>query len=477
MRKGNFVEVIKNPQALIHEADGFRLVAGSMSRLLAVTEKERSSAGELVDAILKQVSLTERLLNLADAVGLRSAFTQSISTVQGSALLLGSDHVRRIAVMLTAYDGISRIGADSKAWLQEFQVALTAVELSRLLSTHPGFGMDEECATVTSLRGISRIPTACADERVWRHIVELAERTGQAVDCAAKHELGLSYSSSSQGAVNAWRFPEHTYQRVAPVSSHVERLGSGYSAWVQAVSACAYDVAECLLMPEAQGTQRLRAVQRNFASVTPGGLATLPQLLEQASTQAEETCKLLGFGDPALPIASAVSHGTPKTPREDAASTAQRARAITSSLVEIAVAASRGKPRSAIFNIAVEGLARCLNATRATLVLRNDQEGAYEAVASHGTPLALSKCKRFPAKFAPDVVSAVVASGRDFVAADPAKVKGKLPDWCRAVRASEKGEFLLSLSVLPRARAYRVLLRRPAGPRRATRQRFLARRN
>lgn len=430
--------------ALIHEEAGFRLVAGSLTRLLTVTQDEHSSSKDLVDAILQQVGLTERLLNLANAVGMRSSFTQSISTVQGAALLLGTDNVRRIAVMLTTYEGIFRVARNSKAWLREFQVALVASELARRLSARPGFGINEECATASLMRGVSRMLLACAAPKEWQDLISQANRKSQSLESASKEELGLSYSSISQSAASAWCLPTQIYEQVAPVARPVEKMGTGYSTWVRVVSACAYEVAESLLFPEHSKTQRLHLALRNFPSVTPDSFSALEQMLEAACADAEQTLTALGLQGAVLnepvsaedlsPDAGASSvpphhTGVAQMPPKPAVTTEALGLTIASALGEIAVAVIQGGAKQDMFNIAVEGLSRGLGARRAALVLRNRDQGAYLPAAAFNMSYALKDALRFSDRYLPDIISAVVANSRDFYIEDPARVQSKLPVW------------------------------------------------
>lgn len=435
--------VVHKLHQVIHAEAGFKLVAGRMQRLLDLADRDDASAAEVSAAILEHVSLTERVLSIANSASV-SRGRHAASTVQAAFMLCGTIEVRRIAVAVLTYDGLRACATERAYWLPEFQAALLAGEVAKALAHKPGFALDDNCATAALLRGVSRILSAAVDLQAHEALAVAARERHLSLEAVARLEHGVSLSSISQGALDAWQLPFSVRQRVAAVQRPVAELDGTYDAWCRAISACAYDIAETLHHSEAQRKVRFEAIVHDFSAVAPASVAKLTALFEDCVSATASTLAALGLpsveaarkeqlealealkGGKARPAVAAPEAASQEA-RAAASGSSATAVAVNDALRDIAEALTRGSPLAEVFALCLDACVRGLQAEQGALVLLHPSGHRFVPVAARGLTDEQARALAIPARYGGDLISAVLAAAKDVVIEEPRRLRVRTP--------------------------------------------------
>ena len=112
-----------------HQSD-FSALSESVSTINKITGSDKESIANLSNSILKDFSLTNKILRLVNSVRYRQAGGGNISTISRAVLVLGFDAVRNIAITVTIFEHLQNKGNASQL-KEEFLHAYLAGMLAR----------------------------------------------------------------------------------------------------------------------------------------------------------------------------------------------------------------------------------------------------------------------------------------------------------------------------------------------------------
>jgi len=174
-----------------------------MAEVLKVADDPDSSASDLARVILKDPSLTARLLRVVN-----SPFwgqTREITTINEAVVTLGMKTVTAIALSASVYDVISGFGVaiDRKRfWRHSLEVALAA----RLLAEKTGHKPSEEAFVAGLLHDIGMLVLEDAFPDEFRRIWKLVEAGEDHVTCEQR-AWGTDHARAGQFLLNQWGLP------------------------------------------------------------------------------------------------------------------------------------------------------------------------------------------------------------------------------------------------------------------------------
>jgi len=165
-----------------------------------------ASASELANAILKDFSLTNKLLKLVNSA-FYGQFAGAITTVSRAVVILGFEQVRMAASALMLFEHMKNSSHTDElkdAALQSFICGLLAKDLS----DSTGFDIGEEAFICAMIHNLGRYLVLCYFPEEHRQIHRLMASKGVSETAAVRDVLGLTYETLGMGVAKTWRFPE-----------------------------------------------------------------------------------------------------------------------------------------------------------------------------------------------------------------------------------------------------------------------------
>jgi HD-like signal output (HDOD) protein len=452
--------------ATVREHGGLPSVGRIVGQLSTLLESDTEAVQELADVILADVSLTQRLLRIANTVPFRSG-PQAVTTVTRAIMLLGFNQVRSAALGLVLLEGVlAAAGRSAEATARiraEFHQALLASSLARELLAPVRAEEAEEAGIAGMFRNVGRLLLAVyAPETLAQMRQAMAE--GEITEAAAaRRVLGRSLDELTERALRDWQLPDRITAGVTPLPPRIESP-TGAADRVRAAAQFADEVAAALQASDPMAAERqLTQVLDRFAPAFAIERSALMRLLDAAAARTRDfelACGMAPQDSPLARLLDALPRDSQLAPvvveaaaERDAVGRPHNARDILlAGLADATDALARatepgqGPSLNDIVRIVLEAMYCGLGYARTALVLRDPAAGVYRTRAAFGTPkLQLGFALQGP----PHLFAAALAQATDLHIADVTseKVQASLPDWFRRDCPQTKSFLLMPLVV------------------------------
>jgi len=481
-----------------HKSD-FPALSASVSRIQRLAGSDTESMTSLSDEILKDVSLTNKLLRMVNTVHFTAVSGEQISTVSRAVALVGMAGIRNMALSVILFEHMQD-KAHAALLKEEFLRAMTAGTLASDLV--PLARQGEEAFLAAMFHNLGRLLTEYYfPEEAQRIRQQAAAPGGPTRDVAARRVLGLSLQDLGVGVARAWGLPESLQKGMRQPEGElptrrVDPQAQGGIERMRWLAQAANDMADALLAQDGTGQlEALAQVADRYATALGLESRALLQSARVARVRMADLVQAMGLqvaaGAPARRLlhsasaaptagqgaeaasarlavgkAAAIADAAPA----DATALAEGALADAPTLASPAALAANASPllrlsggleavRSAVHARSMrvnDVLALVLNTLHHALDLRcvvfclrdARQEFLLGRVAVGALAPELPAHFRIPlrAQGQPDLFAAVCQRGADLLVADSRTVEARLPGWFRQQVAAPTF-LLLSLQI------------------------------
>ena len=447
-----------------HKTD-FPALSESVVRIQRLATSDTESLKSLTDEILRDVSLTNKLLRMVNTVQFTAVAGGGISTVSRAVALVGFAGIRNMAlsVLLLEHMGDKAHASQLK---EEFLRALMAGTLAGELS--PVARESEEAFLAAMFQNLGRLLTEYyfPEEAVQIRQQVARNDTPATREMAARRILGIGLEDLGLGVARSWGLPDSLQKALrvpegdAPqhaALAGVERLrwmGRGANAMAAAMlssdgeaqsaalRAAANQYAHVLGVPSQkivaatlESRERLRQLASAMGLQVAVG-APARRLLEATMTLSEQaTAALAAAAAPADQAPHAALHAHDRTLIESHPDTESPLVALTRGLTELRASLAANQLRlSEVLNLVLDTLHRALDFRWVVLCLRDPKTGQLVGRLGLGAGVAdISPAFRIGLGGAThgDLFAALCAKGADMLIKDASAVTGHLPSWYR----------------------------------------------
>lgn len=210
-------------------SSGFPALASTITDINCIVSSELDSVSKLSRAILRDVSLTNKLLQVVNS-SVYGQFKGHIHTISKAVLILGFEAVRNAAmslIMLKFSQGKSQAQRMQDEIVGAFFAGVVSKSICAKLGPHNG----EEAVICTMFQNLGRMLSIFFLYEDSRAIGALVA-DGMSEERASKEVLGISYQDLGVGAARRWNFPErlvqgmqkNTAREPRPPKNEAERL-------------------------------------------------------------------------------------------------------------------------------------------------------------------------------------------------------------------------------------------------------------
>lgn len=432
----------------------FPALSRTINEINQAVGDENSRAGRMTDIILRDISLTKKLLRLVNAAHYGSFGSQPISTISRAVVILGFDNVRNAAVALMLFEHLQN-HANVDVLRSEAIDSFYRGVLGRLLASSAGVRDGEEAFISALFRDLGRLLARF-------HFFEQTEQADQLAtdemldEQTASHRiLGASYDELGLAIARSWHFPANILHAMTPIVAKPQKKpAASDSDRLQVVANMARELhrsvagktpeeqehsidalylryrevahisRESLLETAHTAAQKLSA-ETALLNVDIGKSALMRQLLQQPNGNAE--------ADAATPEAA---------PQESADNDATGVLALG---MQDLTAMMLGQYHIAdIFKLLAELFYRTELFDHVLLcVLDRSSQSLVGRVGLGRNAANMRGAFRIPLSFAPDVFHAATSKGQDILISDATadNIRSRIPEW--HVNAFHAHAFLL----------------------------------
>ncbi|MBK8323558.1 MAG: HDOD domain-containing protein [Betaproteobacteria bacterium] len=201
-----------------HKSD-LPALASTIGSINAIVAAEDQHTTVLSNAILRDVSLTGKLLRVVNAAYYKQ-FGGAVSTISRAVSILGFTRVRNIALSLVLFEHLqnkaqaAHLKDEVAAAYLSGTIALRLVERSRITDA-------EEAFICAMFRHLGRLLVAFYLPEEAEAIARAAAAKGIAEERAVVEVLGVGYADIGQGVAREWNLPDVIVRSMEPIDPQV----------------------------------------------------------------------------------------------------------------------------------------------------------------------------------------------------------------------------------------------------------------
>ena len=449
-------------------SSGFPTLSTTISDVNRIVASDSHSAQQITQVILRDVSLTTKLLQLVNS----AVYGQfgSIRTVSRAVLILGCEVVRNAAMTLMMLE-FSKGRPQERTVQDELIGAFFAGVVSKALCERLGMPNAEEAVICTMCQNLGKLLATFFLYDESRNVQALVE-SGIPEEQATEKVLGISYRNLGIGLARHWNFPERLVEGmqtlnvrdIAPPGTDVDRLR------------LAANLANDLYITALRGspedkTAALQILSRRYGAAIKLDAKDLTAAIDQGLKELSDrstTLNLSTAGSPALNAVRVWTGGTQESADpghtnvspfvdplvKDAAKLdaldnqagagADAQRVIAAGIRDVTEALTSDLAFNDILRMVLETMHRGFGFSRTMIFIRDSRLNTMRARFGFGSEIeSLIPTCEFPLAFAPDVFHVAVEKGVDIVIenARADNIIQRIPDWYR--RILDPRSFLL----------------------------------
>jgi HD-like signal output (HDOD) protein len=458
----------------LHGSSGFPTLSSTISDINRVVASESHSTQQITQVILRDVSLTTKLLQVVNSATY-SQFGGRIRTVSKAVLILGGELVRNVAMTLMMLE-FSKGRPQEKSLQDELIGAFFAGVVSGALCRRLGIRNSEEAVICTMCQSLGRLVVIFFLYEESQKVRSLMQ-TGLPEEQAAERVLGISYRELGVGVARHWSFPDRLVEgmqslaarEVVPPRTDVENLNI--------VANLANDLyITALRSSRADQAVALQALSKRYGAAIKLSDAELLEAIRQGLTEMAERSTTLnlptqdsqalnvvriwtgggasganagqmdgGSGDDTLlrGVAALDAH------ENDTGEVANARQVLFAGIREVTETLTSDFELNDVLQMALETMYRGMGFSRTMMFIRDTQLSTMRARFGFGAEIEriIPQCS-FPLVFGPDVFHVALEKRADVVIEDAqaANIIQRIPQWHR--QAISAKSFLLLPVVL-----------------------------
>ena len=413
------------------ERGDFPALTQSVRGLIDALHDEGSNSARLVDTVMSDFALTQKVLKLANSA-MYASFGGEVSTVTHAVAILGHDALGHLAVGVKLLDSLRNVDPKEEGAQRELARAMLAGSVAKGMMQRMGVEDGEEGVVASLLHRLGSLLVSFYLPESWRSI-ELYLRGGRSEEEAARLVLGLSFAELGAEIARRWRLPAALAQAMKPAPEPATGAPSSRENWLRAVAGFSHAAGEVLALPPEKQAASLQVLAEKYS----GAFGMDPAALSQT---AREVIQEAVVREPEL---EAVMAGEVAARPDGKPESAERH--LQADLADISAIVENQCRLADAVNMVLEAMYRSLGLRRALAFLRNPSAGTYRAVAGlgMGRGARLSQLE-FPEAYSPDVFHVALAKATDvFIEnARAASIATHIPAWHRK-RLPEARAFIL----------------------------------
>jgi len=446
--------------ATMNKGREFPALSHSIVQINEAVEDENSRSDALTEIILRDVSLTKKLLRLVNAAHFGSFGNQPVSTVSRAVVILGFDAVRDAAVSLLLFEHLEN-HAQAEALKTEAVESFFCGVLGRMLAASAGVKDYEEAFISALFRNLGRLMARFHFYAETERIKELMADADLSEETASRRVLGVDYDQLGLGIAKLWHFPSSILAAMTPADTGTVRSPASQNDRLRAIANLARELYRTYAadLPAIEHGKAISALAARFAQAVPLDRNALIATARKAAEKVRDESAIIKVDINQSPllrrlVREAGAKGSKGD--QDALALAEDQAGLGEDPTQVLVQGMQDLTRSLlgpyqiadVFKMVAELYYRAGCFDRVLVATLDKPSGCLLGRVAHGPGSGtLRTAFRVPLAFAPDVFHAAISKGQDILISDAAadNIRSRIPDWYRKAGTTQS---LLLLPIL-----------------------------
>ncbi|MDF1614407.1 HDOD domain-containing protein [Desulfurivibrio dismutans] len=194
---------------------GLPAMSGHVQELISLTQSSQSAGYELAQVILKDYSLTNKVLQVVNSA--YYSLGRHVNSISRAVTILGFDAVRELAMAIALFEDFVKTGQEKELVSRVLTSSFLSAMQAREMAAEKDFGVASEEAFICALlHNLGKIIICIYLPEQYRQIEDLQAR-GQDEQAAARKVLdGLTFHRVGMEVAAFWNLSENVIASMAP---------------------------------------------------------------------------------------------------------------------------------------------------------------------------------------------------------------------------------------------------------------------
>ncbi len=462
-----------------HKSD-FPALSEAVGAINRITTSENQSISEVSNTILKDFSLTNKILRMVNSAYYQQAGGGNISTVSRAVVVLGLDAVRSIAITVMLFDHLQN-KENASQLKEEFLRANLAGVLAKDIAGKVSARADIEQVYICSMfHNLGRLLSQYYFPEESAEIRRLLLQKNSSEEAAALQVLGISFEELGVGIAQAWGFPKLLVNSMRKLPAGSIRRPANTEDRLRMLAAMSNEICTVIAdVPADQQQRELRKLATRFGEVVALDEQELRDTLERSFEQVGQFAGIIhlnlqqtrlgrqikawtgtSVNLPSMQVSPDAEDGLAGTVLSDALAAevacddvADEANLATEDIAavvseaillagiqDVSNALVSDFKLNDVLRIILETIYRAKGFKRVILCIRDGRSNAMLGRFGFGPDaLEIARSFKFSLVFTPDIFHAALANGVDILISDTndPKIAARIPGWFRKAVAAE----------------------------------------
>lgn len=177
----------------------------TLLQIQKVATDDNSSADDLAQVILRDQSLTMRVLRMVNSAMYQRRTREKVTTVRKAVILLGFETVRKLALGLSVFDMMSKLSR-SPHLLEITQHSLVTAAFAQHLAEASGRVAPEEAFVTALIHDVGKVVLVECSPSDYDSVVREVEAGSDSIDAERKY-FGMSHDRAGRRLAMKWKLP------------------------------------------------------------------------------------------------------------------------------------------------------------------------------------------------------------------------------------------------------------------------------
>jgi eukaryotic-like serine/threonine-protein kinase len=270
-------EILNFIMQRIKRKGDFPAVSQYVSEVVQAARSQSASAQSIAQSILKDISLTNRVLRIANSA-YYSGLGSPITTISRAVVVLGMDAILNITSALGIFEHFLSKGNDVVELKKQVVATLFTALNARQLANQMGVENAEEPFICGMLHHLGRLIICFYFPEEQKVINKLVDEGGDDEEKASRKVMRLSYTELGQAIADSWKLPKLLQSGLRKMDPDRKGPLKGKEDILQGITSYAYELGKVAMIVD---SHERGVALANLARKFDGKISIKPKMLQK----------------------------------------------------------------------------------------------------------------------------------------------------------------------------------------------------
>lgn len=433
-----------------HKKD-FPAFSQTISILNSASSSETESLSTVSNAILKDISLTNKVLRIVNSAYYNRGGGK-ISTISRAVVMLGINPVKSLAVSLMLFEHLQN-KLQAHQLMEDAVTSLFSALLANDLAAANHIKQHEEAFLCALLQQLGKLLVRFYLHEESQAIDLQIQQNHLQENTASLKVLGTSYHKLGMAVAREWGFPQQIIDSMQPVSEEqIEKQGHKIDR-LHLIANLSNELSQALQLPKEQQENLINSISGKYSKVLDINEKKVDQFIDSSHKELTRFSRLINFNlskskfyqqlnssedednpFPEMHLSHELNNPSIHILQEDLSQEAQHSseKALTDGIQDISNTLTGEYNINQVMQMILETIYRALSGSRVLLGLRNKANNTIEGKYGYGENIDdLIRHFAIPLTYQADVFHVAFKNNVDIKIddAEDEKIKEKIPTW------------------------------------------------